>query len=80
MPGTRKAPAAPKAEPATRKLYVATETFTTDIDGATVAVQRGQVVADGSPLLSSGYFRPATDADLMEQATMAPGEHRAVTW
>jgi hypothetical protein len=76
MPQARKAP----AQPTTRKLYVSTETFSTDIDGATVSVRRGQVVAEGSPLLGTGYFRPATDADLMEQATMAPGEHRMVSW
>lgn len=64
------------------QMYVATETFSCDIDGAAVTVHRGQLVRQGDPRLSThgSYFRPATDADVMEQATAGPGEHRAISW
>jgi len=64
------------------QMYVATETFSADVDGAAITVHRGQLVRQGDPRLVAhgSYFRQATDADLMEQATAAPGEHRAIAW
>jgi hypothetical protein len=57
-------------------MFIATATFATE-EGV---VHKGQVVRTGDSRLKSGYFRPATEADLVEQATAGPGEHRNVTW
>jgi hypothetical protein len=63
-------------------VWVATETFACEIDGAGVIVHAGQTrVREGHPMLDTyrGSFKLADQGvhfDMVEQATAAPGEKR----
>lgn len=61
------------------EIFVAKETFVTDIDGAMVSVQAGQTrVREGHPLMAGRehLFEPVGVHFEVEQATAAPGEKR----
>ena len=65
------------------KMYVASETFTCNIDGVPHTILRGrEFVLEDSELYQRfpQFFRPAEDTirRSLEQATRAPGEKRAV--
>ena len=59
----------------------ATDSFTTELDGQVVTVNRGEFVRAGHALVKQnpGRFRPleiTSRFDTVEQATAAPGERR----
>lgn len=60
------------------KLYRAKQGFSTDIDGVPTAIQAGELVREGHPLLlgRSEMFEPIIVQHEWEQATAAPGEYR----
>lgn len=60
-------------------IFVARDSFSTEIDGVPVSVQKGVTrVRAGHPLLEGreGLFEPITVHFDVEQATSAPGEKR----
>lgn len=60
-------------------IFVARESFSTDLDGVPVTVQKGATrVRAGHPLLQGreDLFEPITVHYDVEQATSAPGERR----
>lgn len=72
MPGSRKPPKG-------GQIYVARESFSADLDGASVAVVAGRTrVREGHPLLAgrAHLFEEITVDYDVEQATAAPGERR----
>lgn len=63
------------------EYYTATESFSTDLDGAPVVVKRGENVRADHDLVKQNpdKFKPvelASRFDAVEQATAAPGEQR----
>lgn len=60
------------------KLVKARETFSTDVDGASVVVHAGTVVRATDPRVKGreDLFEPAEQRPDIEQATAAPGEKR----
>lgn len=68
-----------KTQPTGRTIYVAIQSFTTLLDGAEIAVQRGRTrVREGHPLLRGRehLFEPLKVDYEVEQMTAAPGEYR----
>jgi hypothetical protein len=62
-------------------VFVATESFSTEIDGESIVVQRDKTrVREGHPILKAcpDYFKPLEDGITfeVERATAAPGEKR----
>jgi hypothetical protein len=62
-------------------VFVATESFSTEINGETFVVHRDKTrVREGHPILKANpdYFEPAGDGVMLdvEHATAAPGEKR----
>lgn len=63
-------------------IYVATESFSTEIDGESYAVTAKETrVREGHPLLerNRNYFKPVDEDvnfDTVERATAAPGQKR----
>jgi hypothetical protein len=70
------------ARPRKIHLYMAKESFVTQVDGETISVSKGDLVRAGHPLLKGreALFSPAEGYVRfdVEQATKAPGERRAV--
>lgn len=65
------------------EIFVAKVSFSCELDGAPIVVNKGERVRTGHPLLRSqgGFFEPVDSSvhyDLpdVEQATAAPGEKR----
>lgn len=61
------------------RIYIATESFATEIDGQPVSVVAGMTrVREGHPLLAGRehLFQPLEIHFEVEQATAAPGEKR----
>ena len=71
------------ARPKKVDMYVAIESGVTNYEGEQVAIQAGDLVAAGHPILKGRewQFKPAQRGDYIrfdyEQATDAPGETRA---
>lgn len=65
-----------------RGLYVATETFLTNVDGAPQTIIRGQTLVSGDSDLYKRFPQYFQEAEAqhrgVEQATAAPGETRDI--
>jgi len=61
-----------------QRMFVCVEQFFAEVDGVPTKIKRGELVAEGHPLMRGRevFFKPSDMYREVEAATAAPGERR----